>query len=193
MAVVAEGVLSRVPTPEPDLKALMLAGLAGDAAAYRTLLEWLERELTPFFRRRLANDSAEVADLVQETLIAIHTRRGTYDHTQPFTAWTYAIARHKLVDHFRRRGRAKTVPIADDMVPAADETAGAEARHDIEKALATLPPATQSLIRDIKLRELSHAEAARARNMSETAAKVAVHRGMKKLAAFLRPQKDAPP
>jgi len=172
----------------------MLAGLAGDAAAYRTLLEWLERELAPFFRRRLTNDAAEAADLVQETLIAIHTRRGTYDHTQSFTAWAYAIARHKLVDHFRRRGRAATVPIADGgMFSAADETGSAEARHDVEKALASLPPATQSLIRDIKLRELSHAEAARARGMSETAAKVAVHRGMKKLAAFLRPQKDAPP
>jgi RNA polymerase sigma-70 factor (ECF subfamily) len=79
------------------------------------------------------------------------------------------------------------------MFPAADETGSAEARHDVEKALASLPPATQSLIRDIKLRELSHAEAARARGMSETAAKVAVHRGMKRLTAFLRPQKDAPP
>lgn len=178
-------------TPESDLKALMLAGLAGDAAAYRMLLECLERELAPFFRRRLGNDSAEAADLVQETLIAIHTRRGTYDASQPFGAWAYAIARHKLVDHFRRRGRAATVPIESDSgLFAADESAGAEARHDIEKALANLPPATRSLIRDIKLRELSHAEAAALRGMSETAAKVAVHRGMKKLAGLLRPQKD---
>jgi len=172
----------------------MLASLAGDAPAYRTLLEFLERELAPFFRRRLADDAAEAADLVQETLIAIHTRRGTYDSSQPFTAWTYAIARHKLVDHYRRRGRAPTIPLdnAGDLL-AADETAGAEARHDVENALGRLPPATQSLIRDIKLRELSHAEAARLRGMSETAAKVAVHRGMKKLVEFLRPQRGAPP
>jgi len=171
----------------------MLASLAGDAAAYRTLLEYLERELAPFFRRRLAGNAAEVADLVQETLIAVHTRRGTYDHTQPFSAWAYAIARHKLIDHFRRRGRATTVPLEDGgMLFVADESAGAEARHDIENALAGLPAATQSLIRDIKLKELSHAEAAALRGMSETAAKVAVHRGMKKLAAFLRPQKEGP-
>ena len=169
----------------------MLASLAGDAAAYRTLLESLERELQPFFRRRLAGDAAEVPDLVQETLIAIHTRRGTYDASLSFAAWAFAIARHKLIDHFRRRGRAATVPLEDGgALFAADDSQGAEARLDLEKALATLPPATQSLIRDIKLKELSHAEAAAARGMSETAAKVAVHRGMKKLAGFLRPTKD---
>lgn len=172
----------------------MLAGLAGDAAAYRTLLELLERELAGFFRRRLAGDAAETPDLVQETLIAIHTRRGTYDASQSFAAWAYAIARHKLVDHFRRRGRAATVPLENGGVLfAADGSQSAEARLDIERALATLPPGTQSLIRDIKLRELTHAEAAAARGMSETAAKVAVHRGMKRLAHFLRPTKDEAP
>lgn len=181
-------------TPDADLKALMLASLAGDAAAYRTLLESLERELAAFFRRRLAGDAVEAADLVQETLIAIHTRRGTYDASQSFAGWAYAIARHKLIDHFRRRGRAATVPLeAGGALFATDDGPSAEARHDIENALATLPPATQSLIRDIKLRELSHAEAAAARGMSETAAKVAVHRAMKKLAAYLRPQKDETP
>src|SRR5438477_12421890 len=107
----------------------MLASLAGDAAAYRTLLESLERELQPFFRRRLAHDTAEADDLVQETLIAIHTRRGTYDRSQPLTAWTYAIARHKLVDHYRRRGRTRMLPLDEGgHLPAADETAGAEAK-----------------------------------------------------------------
>ena len=163
----------------------MLASLAGDAAAYRTLLESLERELAAFFRRRLAGDAAEAPDLVQETLIAIHTRRGTYDANQSFAAWACAIARHKLIDHFRRRGRAATVPLeAGGALFAADDGAGAEARHDVENALATLPPATQSLIRDIKLRELSNAQVAAARGMSETAVKVALHRGLKKLGAY---------
>lgn len=175
-----------MPTPEAELKALMLAGLKGDAPAYRALLEALQRQLASYFRRRLGGNGAESDDLVQETLIAIHTRRGTYDTTQPLTAWAYAIARHKLVDHFRRRGRAVTVPL-EDSAPlfVEDESASVDARRDIEKALASLPPATQQLIRDIKLRELSNAEAAAARGMSETAVKVAVHRGLKKLASVL--------
>jgi RNA polymerase sigma-70 factor (ECF subfamily) len=177
-----------VQTSEADLKALMLAGLAGDAAAYRVLLDALQRQLAAFFRRRLSGNLGEVDDLVQESLIAIHTHRGTYDRSQPFTAWAYAIARHKLIDHFRRRGRATTIPLEGGgslFVP--DESASVESRLDIEKMLATLPAATQALIRDIKLKDLSNAEAAAARGMSETAVKVAVHRGLKKLAAFLHP------
>ena len=172
---------------EADLKALMLAGLAGDAAAYRALLDAMQVRLAAYFHRRLNNNEAEVDDLVQESLIAIHTRRATYDRTQLFTAWAYAIARHKLVDHFRRRGRAATVPI-EDSVPlfVADGSASVDARYDVERALQRLPPATQALIRDIKLKEMSNAEAAAARGMTETAVKVAVHRGLKKLSGFLR-------
>ena len=181
-------------TSEADLKALMLAGLAGDAAAYRALLDALQRQLAAFFGRRLSSSPGEVDDLVQESLIAIHTRRGTYDRSQPFTAWAYAIARHKLIDHFRRRGRATMISLDDGgSLFVADESASVESRLDIEKVLATLPPATRALIRDIKLKELSNAEAAAARGMSETAVKVAVHRGLKKLAAFLHPDASGRP
>jgi RNA polymerase sigma-70 factor (ECF subfamily) len=173
-----------VQTPEADLKALMLAGLAGDGAAYRLLLETLQQQLGGYFRRRLAGDPSEVDDLVQETLIAIHTRRGTYDRSLLFTAWAYGIARHKLIDHFRRRRAA--VPVEESGLFVPDESPSVDARLDIERALATLPPSTRALIQDIKLKEQSNAEAAAARGMSETAVKVAVHRGLKKLAAFLR-------
>jgi RNA polymerase sigma-70 factor, ECF subfamily len=183
-----------VQAPEADLKALMLAGLAGDAAAYRLLLETLQRQLAGYFRRRLANDPAGIDDLVQDTLIAIHTRRGTFDRSQLLTAWAYAIARHKLVDHFRKRRRAAAVPLDDAgalFVP--DESGSVDSRIDLEKALAELPAATRALIRDVKLRELTNAEAAEARGMSETAVKVAVHRGLKKLTAILRTQTEKRP
>ena len=52
--------------------------------------------------RRLVGSREEAEDLVQETLIGIHSRRATYDPNQPFTAWVYGIARYKLIDEFRR-------------------------------------------------------------------------------------------
>jgi len=174
-----------VQPSEADLKALMIASLDGDKAAYRTLLEEMRWRLCAYFRNRLSRDAAEIDDLVQDTLMAIHNHRGTYDRAQMFTAWSYAIARHKLIDHFRRSGRRQTVPLDDaGSLFVTDESASVDARHDLEKALQTLPPATQALIRDIKLRELSNAQAAAARGMSETAVKVALHRGLKKLGAY---------
>jgi RNA polymerase sigma factor (sigma-70 family) len=110
---------------EGDLRALMIASLDGDAAAYRVLLETISWRLSLYFQRRLSRDPAEVDDLVQETLMAIHNRRGTYDRSQMFTAWIFAIARYKLVDHFRRSGRKRSVPLDDAAaIPTQDERAG---------------------------------------------------------------------
>ena len=50
---------------------------------------------------------ADVEDAVQETLLAIHLKRHTWDPEQPLAPWVYAIARHKVVDALRRRGRRR--------------------------------------------------------------------------------------
>ena len=63
----------------------MLAGLAGEAGPYRRLLDELSGLLRAYYGRR-APPGIDVEDLVQETLIAVHTRRATYDARQPFTA-----------------------------------------------------------------------------------------------------------
>src|SRR5882762_3060001 len=79
---------------ETELRGLMIAGLAGDAAAHRALLERLSGQLRAYFKgqlNRIGRGPVEAEDLVQEVLIAIHTRRHTYDRSQPFTPWMYAI------------------------------------------------------------------------------------------------------
>ena len=76
----------------------MIRALDGDAVAYDALLRLLVPQLRAFFNRR--TNSEDVAeDLVQETLIAVHAKRSTYDRSRPFSAWLYAIARYKMADH----------------------------------------------------------------------------------------------
>ena len=87
----------------------MLRSLDGDAAAYRELLGELYARLQTYFGRRLRPDRGQAEDLVQETLMAIHAKRATFQRGLPVTAWAYAIARYKLVDHLRREGRAHQV------------------------------------------------------------------------------------
>lgn len=168
---------------EARLKPLMLAALAGDQPAYRALLSELGAHLNRYFARRLANRAA-ADDLVQDTLMAIHTRRLTYDPTQPFTAWLHAIARYKLIDHFRRNKLRATLPLDDDAAIFADDASeAATARMDLDTVLATIPARPAELIRQTKLEGASVADAAARAGMSETAAKVAIHRGLKSLAA----------
>jgi RNA polymerase sigma-70 factor (ECF subfamily) len=167
---------------EPRLKALMVAGLDGDGAAHARLLAALGGYLRAHFRRKLGADSADVEDLVQETLIAIHVKRGVYDRTQPFTPWAYGIARYKLLDHYRRTGARKHVPLDDvaDLFAAENAEEGA-VRRDVDRLLAKLPARQRRLMRDVKLAGYWMEEAAVRGGMSVSAAKVSVHRGMKRL------------
>ncbi len=177
---------------EPDLKRWLLAGLDGDAVAYRRLLEALRRGLTPFFRRRMGRDVGEVEDLVQETLIAVHAKRATFDRSQSVSAWVYAIARYKLIDHYRRSGRRVHVPLEEaGELWVADESAAVDARRDIERGLADLPERARDLVRSVKLQEVPVAEVAARTGMSEGAVKVAVHRGFVRLAARMRRDEPA--
>jgi RNA polymerase sigma-70 factor (ECF subfamily) len=126
---------------------------------------------------------------VQESLLAIHNQRQTYDAAQPLTAWVHAIAKYKLVDLLRRRaGRdLLTDPLDDEMefLSSADSEA-AEARRDLGKLLDLLPDRQRLPIVHTKLEGLSVKEVARLTGMSESAVKVAVHRGLKALAALIR-------
>lgn len=174
---------------EERLRGLLVRGLAGDAAAYHVFLKELSAHLRAFLRRRLSGLPDEVEDLVQETLLAVHNQRHTYDAGQPLTAWLHAIARYKLVDLLRRRARGDALndPLDEttELLAAADSDA-ADARRDLAKLLDTLPDRQRMPIIHMKLTGLSVAETARLTGMSESAVKVNVHRGLRALAARIR-------
>lgn len=185
-----------MPANEAELKQLMLASLDGDAAAHRTLLERLSRHLRAYFKRRLAagrRDIGEAEDLVQETLLAVHTRRHTYDRTQPLTPWLFAIARYRLIDHLRHTRRTMVdIPIDDaGEFLAHDDGSGAESAYDLDKLLAKLPEGTRRAVEYMKLEGMSAAEAASRCGISESAMKVRVHRGLKSLASLVAREKKA--
>ncbi len=179
---------------EANLKALMIAAQTGDAAAYRQLLVALGSHLRAFYRRRLARDPDSVEDLVQETLLAVHNQRHTFEPDEPFTPWVYAIAKYKLVDFLRRNSRrAETALPDDDDASLFDERTdeAAVARRDVGRLLATLPDRFRLPIQYVKLEGLSVEETALRTGMSAAAVKIGVHRGIKALARRLLGGDDA--
>jgi RNA polymerase sigma-70 factor (ECF subfamily) len=174
---------------EAQLRALLLAGLDGDAVAYRRFLDQLSRRLRAYFRRRLYDLHDYIEDIVQETLLAVHNGRFTYRRDDPLTAWVHAIAKYKLMDFLRARQRhdALNEPLDDHGdVFATGEGEAAEARRDVGQLLLQLPDRQRLPIQLVKLQGLSVAEAALETGLSESAVKVGVHRGLKALAARLR-------
>lgn len=175
---------------EAELKALMLASLRGDAFAHRTLLNQLSGRLRAYFKgklERIGRSAAEAEDLVQEALIAIHTRRHTYDPSELFTPWVHAIARYKLIDHLRQtRASQADAPIdeAEDVL-AQDDNVGTESAYDLNKLLSQLPEKMRRAIQSVKIDGLSVAETASQYGLTESAVKVNIHRGLKALAASI--------
>ncbi|WP_426110340.1 sigma-70 family RNA polymerase sigma factor [Massilia sp. PWRC2] len=174
---------------ELRLHALFLQGRDGDAQAYRLFLQATATHLRAYLRRRLVRWPDQVEDLVQESLLAIHNQRLSYDTAVPLTAWMHAIARYKLIDWVRRHARSEGLhePLDDDsaLCASADHEAG-DARRDLATLLDALPAKQRDAIIFTKLNGLSVREAAAALHMSEAALKVSVHRGLKTLAITLR-------
>jgi RNA polymerase sigma-70 factor (ECF subfamily) len=174
---------------EQALRSWFVRGLAGDAAAYHTFLKDLSAHLRGFFRKRLYGLPDDVEDLLQETLLAVHNQRHTYDPQQPLTAWVYAIAKYKLVDLLRRRAshERRNDPLDDEQdILAHNDAEAVTARLDLAKLLTRLPDRQRLPIIHVKLEGLSVVETARVTGMSESAVKVGVHRGLKAVAAMIR-------
>src|SRR5882757_5121191 len=125
----------RQPQDEDEWSHLMAAAQNGDRIAYNTLLteisDWLQR----YYARRVP--AMMVEDLKQETLIAIHQRRMTYEATRPFGPWLASIARYKWIDHLRLLGRQSTVPLDDDF-PGEDHVAAISNRLFLDRLMRRL-------------------------------------------------------
>lgn len=167
---------------ETQLRALLLRGLEGDEAAHRAFLTEAAALLRGFFRNRLRGAPEDAEDLVQETLVALHTRRDTYDPDYPLTAWLYAIARYRLIDHLRRARHRQHAALDDFDIGGDDpEYTASDARRDVAALLDKLPEKQQRAIRLVKLEERSVREASQLTGFSESDIKISIHRGLQTL------------
>jgi RNA polymerase sigma-70 factor (ECF subfamily) len=162
----------------------------GDGIAYRCLLEALAPFLRLLVRRGFARSgfgNADVEDVVQETLLAIHLKRQTWDESEAITPWVTAIARHKLIDELRRRCRRIELPIDDfiEVLPAETATEALSAR-DAERLLSVLKGRQREVVYAISIEGMSAQEAAARFRISEVAVRVALHRGLSALASAWR-------
>jgi RNA polymerase sigma-70 factor, ECF subfamily len=169
---------------------LMRAANRGNADAYRRVLEGLAPILRGLVRRGFAQyglGPEEVEDVVQETLLAVHLKRQTWDEHQPLLPWVRAIARNKLIDNLRRRGRRVHVPI-DDVIDAlaVDEEPALSNGVDAARVLASLNGRQREIVQAISIEGATARQVAERLGMTEGAVRVALHRALKSIAGALR-------
>lgn len=183
--------MKAVSDREAEWAALMRAALGGDRAAYRDLLVALTPALRMAARQgclRFGLGVAEAEDVVQETLLALHLKRQTWDRGQPIGPWIRAIARNKLIDALRRHGRRGAEVDIDDLseVLAAPEPEDGGIRRDVARHLNALAPGQRNVVQAIAVDGISIRDAAQRLTMTEGAVRVALHRGLATLAVRLR-------
>ena len=177
---------------EDEWTGLMRSAMAGDNAAYHRLLKAITPVLRAASRRGLARagqppDQAE--DIVQDILLAVHLKRHTWDANAPFAPWLFAIARNKLIDALRRRGKRVFVNI-DDFAEVLPEEPKAETASaaEVTAQLNTLPARQREVLQSIAVESVSIKDTAKKFAMSEGAVRVALHRALSSLTARLREQ-----
>ena len=174
---------------EAGIRPLWLRAQAGDEAAYREALARIASRLRAWLRRRMQSVPDEVEDLLQEILLTLHLQRSSWDPAVPVSAWVYTVARHKRIDLWRRRGRREDLhdsfdDLDESQLPVT-EPVGVASR-DLNTLLSALPEAQRQAIVLTKVDGLSVAEAAERTGASVSAIKVQVHRGLKRLAQWVR-------
>ena len=167
----------------------MRLAIAGDDGQYRQLLSEVARTLrvsTAAHFARAGRGNLDVEDVVQETLLAIHLKRHTWNRDLAFSPWLNAIARHKLIDAFRRTGARIMIEIDDVVGDLVAPIADPDETSDIERLVTQLPDRQQAIVRAISIDGRGIKETAEKLGMQEGALRVALHRSLKRLAALYR-------
>lgn len=172
---------------ETEWTDLMRSANAGDSVAYHRLLKAVTPVLRAATRRGLARAGQPVEqaeDIVQDILIAVHLKRHTWDPAAPFAPWLFAIARNKLIDALRRRGRRVFVNIDDFSetlagAPQEDTLPAGEVASHLER----LPARQRDVLQSIAVDARSIKDTATRLSMTEGAVRVALHRGLSNLAS----------
>jgi RNA polymerase sigma factor (sigma-70 family) len=169
----------------------MRAERQGDSVAYETFLRDFATSLRRIVETRLRQmrfSAAEAEDVVQDVLIAIHTRRDQWDPKRPLMPWLNAIARYKIIDAGRRLRRdvSHRIELSDEEWARIVKSDAADFDHnarDVETLISALPSREQAAVRAIGLQGETAGEAAARLGSSEGAVRVAFHRSLKKLMA----------
>lgn len=176
-----------VPSGGDAWGVLMEAAQKGHGGAYRRLLGELSGWLQRYFQRRLP--ISDVDDAVQETLMAIHRRRHTFDPRYPLGPWVAAIAKRKWIDQLRSIGRRPSDEPPEDLAVEDHETAVTSASV-LSSLLDQLRPVQAQAILLVKVQGYSIEDACHETGLSASAVKMNIHRGLARLTAFIEKSDD---
>jgi RNA polymerase sigma-70 factor (ECF subfamily) len=171
-----------------DVDELVDAARDGDAAAFDALVRATYLD-TYSLAHRLTGDDEDARDVTQEAYLRAYRGLRRFRGDAQFTTWLYRITANCASTHLGRRRRHRheelddDLPV-DDLRPAADPVGRAEhgaLRERVAEALRDLPPRLRAVVVLRDIYDLPHEAIAAELGISESAAKVRLHRARRKL------------
>ena len=185
----------RNDSPSDELADLVADARDGDRSAYDALVRrtWSDTYALAF---RLTGNDEDARDVCQEAYLRAYRGLRRFRGDARFTTWLFRITANCASNQLgrRRRHRHEELPDEDasvDLTPAHDPAGRAETaqlRERVQAALAALPPRLRSVVVLRDIYDLSHESIAAELGISESAAKVRLHRARRRLRddVFLR-------
>jgi RNA polymerase sigma-70 factor (ECF subfamily) len=171
----------------PDEQNLVEQARAGDPGAFGLLYDQYVQKIYSYIVVRVG-DPDVAQDLTADVFLkALESLDRFQWRGHPFSSWLFSIAHNQVVDHLRRQGRRKQLPLLEEVLQI---TNGLEPFHVVEKQLShkqllvAIEQLTDIQREIIALRfaaELSIAQVARVLSISEEAVKARQHSALNAL------------
>ncbi|SHK55207.1 RNA polymerase sigma factor [Rhodothermus profundi] len=169
----------------PDISTQLVArARQGEAEAQNLLLRRLEPVLRAFFLKRLG-DVPEIDDLVQNTLLRVHTGLTDLKDNARLKAFAMKAALFELQDFYRGRYHGREQLYDPEQPPSVGHEAGGDdPRLDLEQALQVLTPHARRIL-ELRAYGYRYQEIARLLGTTEAAVKMQVKRAFEKMRRLL--------
>ena len=179
-----------------EVAELVTAARDGDRAAFDEIVKATYAD-TYTLALRLTGNEEDARDVVQEAYFRAFRGLKRFRGDAQFSTWMYRITANCAATHLGKRTKHRHEELLDsdpvvDERPSADPQLQSEQVHLRERltaALETLPPKLRQVVVLRDIYDLPHEAIAAELGISETAAKVRLHRARKKLREDLFPRR----
>src|SRR5687768_12789178 len=171
-----------------DVAQLVTAARGGDREAFDELVRATHAE-TFTLALRLTGNEEDARDVVQDAYIRAYRAIGRFRGDAQFSTWMYRITANCAATYLGRRSKHRH-DVLDDTVPVADPRTdhdpqlradASDLRNRLARALDDLPPRLRAVVVLRDIYDLPHESIAAELGISESAAKVRLHRARNKL------------
>src|SRR5690348_7718472 len=176
-----------MPQEVGDLTELVVAARAGDQQAFEELVRRTYSD-SYTLALRLTGDEDDARDVVQESYLRAYRGLKRFRGDAQFTTWLYRITANCASNQPRRRARHRHEELDADLGPVVDAghdpaalADAADLRSRVEGALEELPPRLRAVVVLRDIYDMPHEAIAAELGISESAAKVRLHRARRKL------------